>query len=155
MCTSCKLWLHTQKETISNFFVKYFFLQISQFESHHVLKIEGPYYTNCTYCTCCTTLIKKKTQFSSYIKKFRWDRVQSHRWGRAFLSMRKCSNFSLYIYEEAFSHICICTRSLVISSNVRKILFSFLSAYCTYSVTLSSLFLDQFLFCLALNYIFL
>jgi hypothetical protein len=24
------------------------------------------------------TLIKKKTQFSSYIKKFRWDQLQSH-----------------------------------------------------------------------------
>ncbi len=27
-------------------------------------------------------LIKKKTKFSSYIRKFRWDRVQSHIWGR-------------------------------------------------------------------------
>ncbi len=34
-----------------------------------VLKIEGLYYTYCIYCTCCTTLIKKKTQFSSYIRK--------------------------------------------------------------------------------------
>jgi hypothetical protein len=25
-----------------------------------------------------STLIKKKTKFSSYIRKFRWDRVQSH-----------------------------------------------------------------------------
>ncbi len=27
-------------------------------------------------------LIKKKTKFSSYIRKFRWDQLQSHIWGR-------------------------------------------------------------------------
>ncbi len=44
-----------------------------------------------------TTLIKKKTDFSSYIRKFRWDRVQSHIWRRASQYMKKCANFSLYI----------------------------------------------------------
>jgi hypothetical protein len=29
------------------------------------------------------TLIKKKTKFSSYLRKFRWDQVQSHVLGRA------------------------------------------------------------------------
>ncbi len=29
------------------------------------------------------TLMKKKIKFSSYIRKFRWDQVQSHIWGRA------------------------------------------------------------------------
>ncbi len=28
--------------------------------------------------------INKKTKFSSYIRKFRWDQVQSHIWGRAY-----------------------------------------------------------------------
>ncbi len=34
-------------------------------------------------CSWCSTPIKKKTKFSSYIGKFRWDRVQSQIWGRA------------------------------------------------------------------------
>ncbi len=54
-----------------------------------------------------TTLIKRKTKFSSYIRKFRWDRVQSHIWGRASQYMRKCEKFSpcmrraLVIYDFA------------------------------------------------------
>jgi hypothetical protein len=43
-----------------------------------------------------STLIKKKKK-SSYIRKFRWDRVQSHIWGRASLFMRKCADISPYM----------------------------------------------------------
>jgi hypothetical protein len=31
-----------------------------------------------TFMNLINTLIKKKTKFPSYIRKFRWDRVQSH-----------------------------------------------------------------------------
>ncbi len=45
------------------------------------------------------TLIKNKTKFASYIRKFRWDRVHSHVWGRASQYMRKCTNI-FTIYED-------------------------------------------------------
>ncbi len=59
-----------------------------------------------------TALIKKKIEFSSYIRKFRKERLQSHIWGRASYSniwgnMRKY----LVIFEEAVGHICLCNRS--------------------------------------------
>ncbi len=38
------------------------------------------------------TLTKKKRKFSSYIRKFRWERLQSHIWGRASYYMRKSAN---------------------------------------------------------------
>ncbi len=69
------------------------------------------------------TLIKKKTEFSSYIRKSRWDRVQSHTWG--FLIYEEIHKY-FTINEEAVSHIWLCTRSLRISSYLRKIFFSFL-----------------------------
>ncbi len=64
-------------------------------------------------CIKQTTLIKKKVKLSSYMRKFRWDRLQSHIWGRLLIptvyeEMRKY----LTIYEEAVSHIWLCTRSL-------------------------------------------
>jgi hypothetical protein len=34
---------------------------------------------NCTFMKSASALIKKKTKFSSHIRKFRWDRVQSHK----------------------------------------------------------------------------
>ncbi len=43
-------------------------------------------------------LIKKETKLSSYIRKFRWDRVQSHLWGRASYYMRKCDKFFPHIW---------------------------------------------------------
>ncbi len=53
--------------------------------------------SDCPHCVNPATslpraLIKKETKFSSYIRKFRWDRVQSH----TVLYMRK----SFLIYEE-------------------------------------------------------
>ncbi len=57
----------------------------------------------------------KKENKILYIRKFRWDRLQSHIWGRAPLHMRKCQNIYPYIrvYEEAVSHIWLCNRSLL------------------------------------------
>ncbi len=40
----------------------------------------------------CATQIKKKIKFSSYLRKFRRERLQSHIWGRASEYMRKCAN---------------------------------------------------------------
>ncbi len=37
---------------------------------------------------------KNKIKFSSYIRKFRLEQLQSHIWGRASLYMRKCANIS-------------------------------------------------------------
>jgi hypothetical protein len=55
------------------------------------------------------TLIKKKTKFSLNIRKFRWDRVQSHiQYKEGLPEMRKFFT----IYEKAVSHIGLCTRSL-------------------------------------------
>ncbi len=36
-------------------------------------------------------------KISSDIRKFRWDRVQSHIWGRASIYMWKCANFSPFM----------------------------------------------------------
>ncbi len=50
------------------------------------------------------TDIKNKTKFFSYIRKFRWDRLQSHIYRRQgfliFEEMRKNLTI-LYVYEEA------------------------------------------------------
>ena len=75
-------------------------------------------------------LIKKETKFSSYIRKFRWDRVQSHIWrrGQGFPIYEEMRKF-FTIYEEAVSHIWLCKRSLWISLYMRKILFDFLSVW--------------------------
>ncbi len=43
--------------------------------------------------------------------------------------MRKCANFSPYVYKEAIIHIWLCTRSLWISLYMRKIFFSCLSVW--------------------------
>ncbi len=54
-----------------------------------------------------TALIKNKTKFSSYIRKFRWDLVQSHIQYEEELpnteydEKRKCFT----IYEETVSHV--------------------------------------------------
>jgi hypothetical protein len=53
---------------------------------------------NTLYCT----LIKKKIKFSSYIRKFRMEQLQSHMKG--FLIYEKMFKY-LTIYEEAVSHI--------------------------------------------------
>ncbi len=88
----------------------------------------------CLRLRTARTLIKKKTKLSSSIRKFRWDRVESHIWGRASYIMRKCANFphiwggrksymtlhpvplNFLIYEENFLFF-------FISANMRKILF--------------------------------
>ncbi len=58
-----------------------------------------------------STLIKTKTKFSSYIRKFRWDRLQSHMW-KSFLMYEEMRKY-LTIYEEAVSYVWLCNRSLL------------------------------------------
>ncbi len=49
------------------------------------------------------TVTKKRTKFSSYIRKFRWDRLQSYIWGRkSFLIYEEMRKY-LTIYKEAVS----------------------------------------------------
>ncbi len=57
-----------------------------------------------TYRVNYGTLIKKKVKFSSYRRNFRWERLQSHIWGRVYEEMRKY----LVIYE-----VGLCNRSLL------------------------------------------
>ncbi len=71
------------------------------------------------------TLLKKKTKFSSYKRKFKKDRVQSHK-RKGFLIREEMRKY-ISISEEAVSHIWIFTRSLWISIYMRKTVFSFLS----------------------------
>jgi hypothetical protein len=61
------------------------------------------------------TLIKKKTKFFSCIRKFRWDRLQSHTvycMRKGFLIYEEMRKY-LTIYEEAVSHTCLWNRSLL------------------------------------------
>ncbi len=48
-------------------------------------------------CLQTGALIKKKIKFSSYIRKFRVEQLQSHIWGRASWYMRKCENIFPFI----------------------------------------------------------
>ncbi len=57
--------------------------------------------TETKYCT----LIKKNTKLSSYIGKFRWERVQSHM-RKGFLVYEEMHKYFHHIlYEEVVSHI--------------------------------------------------
>ncbi len=46
------------------------------------------------------TLIKNKIKFSSYIRKFRMEQLQSHLWGRASEYMRKCAYILPYLRRQ-------------------------------------------------------
>ncbi len=83
------------------------------------------------------TLIKKKIKFSSYIRKFRLEQLQSHIWGiedwGGLPNIRGNAQKMPYIqHEEAVSHIWLCncsTLNFPIMYMSRKIWFSFLSVY--------------------------
>ena len=102
---------------------------------------------------CSVALIKKKTKFSSCIRKFRWDCVQSHILGRDSLHMRKCANFSPYmrrplvIYDFTPDPL----NFLIYEEN-----FIFFYYQCGHSIELKSVFFTDsvncpFISCLALN----
>jgi hypothetical protein len=74
------------------------------------------------------TLIKKKRKFSLYIRKFRMEKLQSHKWLTASSYMKKFFGISSYIRKPFFIYD-LATAPLWISLFVRKILFSFLSVH--------------------------
>jgi hypothetical protein len=80
------------------------------------------------YCT----LMKKKIKFSSYIRKFRMEQLQSHRWLTASSYMGKYLRISSYI-RKPFLIYDFATAQPWISLYMRKILIYFLSVhtYCT------------------------
>ncbi len=49
----------------------------------NIVKDDHPPFSSSSVNSSMNALIKKKTKLSSYIKKFRWDRVPCHIWGRA------------------------------------------------------------------------
>ncbi len=76
----------------------------------------------------CGALIRKKIEFSSYIRKFRVEQLQSHIWGTASWYIRKCANFSPYL-RRPFVIYDIANAPFWIFLYMRKILFSFLSVW--------------------------
>jgi hypothetical protein len=77
-----------------------------------------------------TALIKKKIKFSSYIRKFSMEQLQSHIWLTASSYMGKCLCISSYIRKPF--HICIwlCNFSILIFLIFEeKFLFFFISVY--------------------------
>ncbi len=81
------------------------------------------------------TLIKKKIKFSSYIRKFRVEQLQSHIWWRDSQYMRKCANISPYMRRPLVIYD-FATAPFWISLYMRKIWFSFLSVQLTLSEAL-------------------
>jgi hypothetical protein len=73
-------------------------------------------------------LLIKKINFSSYIRKFRRDRLQSHIWRTASSYIVKYLRISSYI-RKPFLIYDFATASIWISLYMRKILFSFLSVW--------------------------
>ncbi len=73
-------------------------------------------------------LIKNKIKFSSYIRKFRVEQLQSHIWIKASSYMGKYFCISSYI-RKPFLIYDFATAPLWISLYMRKILFSFLSMH--------------------------
>ncbi len=74
------------------------------------------------------TLIKRKIQLSSYVRKFRMEQLQSHIWLTASSYMGKYLRISSYI-RKLFLIYDFATVPLLISLYMRKIWFSFLSVY--------------------------
>ncbi len=78
---------------------------------------------------------KKEIKFSSYIRKFRMEQLQSHIWLTASSYMEKYLRISSYIMKP-FLIYDFATAPLWISLNMRKILFSFLSVWWLWSYSL-------------------
>jgi hypothetical protein len=83
----------------------------------------------CEYNIFLPTLIKNKIKFSSFIRNFRMERLQSHIQLTASLYLVKYLRISSYI-KEALPLICLCNRSHLNSHiNEENFLFFFISAY--------------------------
>ncbi len=75
-----------------------------------------------------STLKKKKSMFSSYIRKFRVEQLQSHKWLTASSYMGKYLRISSYIRKPLLIYD-FANAPLWISLCIRQIWFSFLSVY--------------------------
>ncbi len=99
-------------------------------------KINSPYFYSTPICTLCahhtaggggrlvSTLIIKKIKFSSYIRKFRMEQLQSHTWLTASSHMVKHLRISSYI-RQTFLIYDFTTAPFCIYLYMRKILFYF------------------------------
>jgi hypothetical protein len=76
----------------------------------------------------CTQTDKKKTKFSSYVRKSRSEQLQSHIWLTASSYMTKYLRISSYI-RKPFLIYDFATVPIWIPTDIRKILFSFLSVH--------------------------
>ncbi len=98
------------------FFIKQVLAFTVEHESHRISPNSGQK----------DTLIKKKMKFSSYIRKFRMEQLQSHLWPTASSYMGKYLRISSYIrkpfliYDNDFA-----TAPLWISLYMKKVWFSF------------------------------
>jgi hypothetical protein len=88
----------------------------------------------CLYIPSTVSPIKKKTKFSSFIRKFGWAVAKSYL-KNASKFIKKCTNI-LTIYAEAVSHIWLCNHPFWISLYMRKIWFPILSVFKSYQRTL-------------------
>ncbi len=78
--------------------------------------------------SCQNTMIKNKIKFSSYIRRFRMERLQSHIWLTASSFLVKYLRVSSY-YRKLFLINDFATDPIWIFLYMRKISFSFLSVH--------------------------
>ncbi len=97
---------------------------------------------NC-WTSFLATLIKRKIKFSSYIRKFRVERLQII-WcmRKGFLIFEEMHKY-LVIYEESVSHIWLCNRSLLDFLIYEENIVSLFSVYCPQSRQSAKLFLQS------------
>ncbi len=93
-----------------------------------------------------TALIKKKIKFSSYIRKFRMEQLQSHLWLTASSYMGKYLRISSYI-RKPFLIYDFATAPFWISLYMRKIFIFFFISVETQSVMLVLYFRPSFVNC--------
>ncbi len=84
-------------------------------------------------------LIKKKIRFSSYIRNFRMEQLQSHIWGlrQGFLIYEEMGKY-LTIYKEAVSYVWLCNCSILKFPYIWGS-FDFLFNQCTLTISLMTL----------------
>jgi hypothetical protein len=80
-----------------------------------------------------SSVIKKKMKFSSYIRKFRWERLQSHIWGRGLPNIWGNEQISNHTYmRKTYSHIWLGNCFLLNFLIYEKDFIYFLSLYSTH-----------------------
>ncbi len=99
----------------------------------HSMNIYNILYMHNIYEVSYCTLIKKKIKFSSCIRKFRMEQLQSHIWltASSYSFIGKYLRFSSWIRKPFFIYDFV-NAPLWISLSMRKILYSLLSVYTVY-----------------------